>query len=165
MKKKTLIIGVAIAALVGVLALAGCSSSKAEPVTSIEAGGNVPTIDLSKQFKDAEYVEGAISASQQDDDMIIRLKTESKDAPDIEVYRWAKDDNDGVTDLAEQAANEAAEYESEAVQAKYLDTDFDCFYYEDIEKVTGKDVTVKNYVMEDGEDFVEVCLVFKSVLE
>ena len=126
----------------------GCSDDKetqASATQTIELGTSGLTMDIPES-----YAQGEISAEDTDESQVAYYASEESKV-DFDVYQWAK--ADGET-LESAAAEEAAEYEAEAVAAEF--NGVKGMYYEAVEESEGTEYTTASYIFENGDFFAEI---------
>lgn len=101
----------------------------------------------------AGYEEGELTEEDIADDMVAYLLSPDS-LLDFDVYQFAKE---GYADtIAEFAAEEAAEYEATEVVTDGEINGIAVAWYRAVETYEGEEYTTLTYVLEDGDDYVEI---------
>ena len=114
--------------------------------------GNVITLGTStlKITLPCVYVKGEISAEDTDENQVAYYASEECSV-DFDVYQWAKAAEET---LADAAAEEAAEFEAEVGTTEI--NGIQIAYYNAVEESEGASYNTVTFIMEDGNDFVEL---------
>ena len=96
------------------------------------------------------YAAGEITAKDTDENQVAYYVSEESKV-DFDVYQWAKAEGETLESVA---TAEAAEYNSKAVAAEF--NGVSCMYYEAVEESDGVEYKTVTYIVEDGNDFVEI---------
>ena len=114
--------------------------------------GNVITLGTSslKIALPFVYMKGEITIEDTEENQVAYYYSEECTV-DFDVYQWAK--AEGET-LADAVTEEAAEYEAEAGITEI--NGFEVAYYTATEESEGTDYNTVTFIVEDGDDFVEI---------
>ena len=127
--------------------LAACAV--AEAATQLfQLGTSAYTIEI-----DADFVEGELTEEDIADDMVAYMQSPTT-LLDFDVYQFARE---GYPDtLAAFVEEEAADYDATEVVTDGNINGIDIAWYRATEEYEGQSYTTLTYVLEDGDDFVEI---------
>ena len=135
-------------ALCLLLAMGAALAETAAGTKVVRLGTSVYTVEIPES-----YVEGEITEEDMADDMVAYM--ESPDSLlDFDVYQF---DKEGYADkLADFARDEAEEYTATEVVTDGKVNGIDVAWYRAVETYEGAEYTTLTYVLEDGNQYVEI---------
>lgn len=139
-----------IAALILCLALLAMCAAAAETAGTkvFRLGESVYTIEIPESFE-----EGELTEEDKADDMVAYMQSPDT-LVDFDVYMFSKDGY--PEDLAEFVADEAETYEAVEVVTDGDINGIAAGWYRAVETFDGAEYTVVTYVLEDGDNYVEI---------
>lgn len=137
-----------IALLLCLMLLAACAAAEAAGTKTFRLGTSAYTIEIPE-----DYVEGERTVEDIEDDMVAYLQS-PESLLDFDVYQFSKDGYPGA--LADFTAEEAAEYEAAEVVTDGEINGIAAAWYRATETYEGQTYATLTYVLEDGDDYVEI---------
>ncbi len=139
--------------LSAVFSLPGSGKSKTQPAPSpekktIRLGSSCYTLDVPASFVEGELTEEEI------DDGIVAYWYSPDSSMDFDIYQFPKEE--GLQTAAELCTQEAEEFEADLVNPGITINGIPAAVYLAVESFDYVDYQTANYILEDGEDFVEI---------
>ena len=128
--------------------LMACAVAETAGTKVFQLGTSSYTIEIPESF-----IEGGLTEEDIEDDMVAYMQSPDT-LLDFDVYQFSKED--GADTIADYTEAEAAEYNALEVVTDGEINGIAAAWYRATETYEGQEYTTLTYVLEDGDDFIEI---------
>ena len=128
--------------------LAACAVAETTGTKTLQLGTSAYTIEIPESF-----VEGEVTEEDMTDDMVAYMQSPETEL-DFDIYQFNKEGYPET--IAEFVAEEADEYEAVEVVTDGEINGIAAAWYRAVENFDGQEYNTLTYVLEDGDDYVEI---------